>query len=39
MNRPTDPQGLIGPALIFLGISGGAFVVLIALLVWNRNLP
>jgi hypothetical protein len=32
-------SSLLVPALIFLSVSTGGFVVLIALLVWSHSLP
>ena len=34
-----QPETLWGPVLIFLGISAGAFVALIAILTWSHTLP
>lgn len=39
MKHIPDPGSLVGPLILFLGISGVAFVALIWLLVWSNTLP
>jgi hypothetical protein len=38
-DRMKERESFWVPVLIFLGVSGGGFVALIALLVWSRTLP